>query len=239
MTRELSVVRGGVPSLEWYDRASAALERACSIDEVKNIHDQAVAVTAYANQARNRTLEANAVVIRLRAERCGGELIARMAAAGQINQGRPTENRASSAQLNSSANTTTLGAMGVDHHLAARMRRVAAIPRATFNDTLSDVVRPHVLAHGVHGTDRLVDVATRPDRDDRSQRRARRRERSIDDAVAQAGDFWDRLAEGEEMKVLAEIARFKSEARRTGLDYLVRQLRDIIRKLTKIEERLL
>ena len=50
-----------------YDAACRALAVARSVDEVKDLRDKAIAMAAYARQARNRDLEADAA--RMRATR--------------------------------------------------------------------------------------------------------------------------------------------------------------------------
>jgi hypothetical protein len=59
-----------------YDAACRALAEAKSVDEVKHIHDWAGKMQAYAKQARNRSVEADAAAIGERVERRLGQMIA-------------------------------------------------------------------------------------------------------------------------------------------------------------------
>src|SRR3990167_7309047 len=52
-----------------YDAACRAVSECRRIDEAKDIHDRAIAMAAYARQAKNKDLEADAVEIRMRATR--------------------------------------------------------------------------------------------------------------------------------------------------------------------------
>lgn len=52
-----------------YDAACKAIAAARNVDEVKKIRDVSIAMRAYARQAENKTLEADAVEIRMRATR--------------------------------------------------------------------------------------------------------------------------------------------------------------------------
>jgi hypothetical protein len=70
-----------------YDRACCALRAAISVDEVKDIRDQAVAMAAYARQAKNRDLEADAVELRMRATRRLDQLRLAQRASVGLNQG--------------------------------------------------------------------------------------------------------------------------------------------------------
>jgi hypothetical protein len=79
-------------SLAIYDAACRALAEAVRVDEVKGILDVAVAMRAYAKQAKNREAEADAIALRMRATRQLAKLIeAQKEAIGLSQGGRPTK----------------------------------------------------------------------------------------------------------------------------------------------------
>lgn len=118
-------------NLPRYDAACRAIAEAKSIDEARELLDRAEAVRAYARQAKNRDLEADAGEIRFRAERRLGELQAETPKNGG---GRPSKTGSAKEPV---SHAPTLAELGIDKKLSARSQKLAAVPEAEFEGLLA------------------------------------------------------------------------------------------------------
>ena len=71
------------PKLVRYDAMVTAIEQAASVDEVKEIRAQAIALEAYYKEAMNLENERKCAKIRIRAERRAGALLREMGKSGE------------------------------------------------------------------------------------------------------------------------------------------------------------
>lgn len=126
-----------------YEAARAALAEARSVDEVKNIHDKAEAIRAYARMAKDKELEIDATEIRARATRRIGEMMT----AQNLRPGNPTgvNQHSNGKEEWDSKKPIPLAEAGIDKNLAHAARELAAIPEDDFEYTLR-AWRQHVSA---------------------------------------------------------------------------------------------
>jgi N6-adenosine-specific RNA methylase IME4 len=115
-----------------YDTAHRALDEAVRVDEVKAIRDKAVAMQAYAKQARDTTLITKATTLRMRAERRAGELLIEMANQKERHSGRGDQ------KTGSQAATPKLADLGINKTQSSRWQKLAALDKAVFETKVAD-----------------------------------------------------------------------------------------------------
>jgi hypothetical protein len=119
---------GSPPLLVKYDAACRALAVATRVDEVKRIRDIAVAMKAYARQAGNHEMEANAVELRMRATRSMDLMRQKQAATIGLAKGT----RGSKVKGARVDQKPTLADAGINKYLAHEGRKLGAMPEHRF-----------------------------------------------------------------------------------------------------------
>jgi N6-adenosine-specific RNA methylase IME4 len=112
-----------------FDAARTALEKAASIDEVKDIHDRAEAARTYAHQARySLEMQNQCAAIKLRAERRGGEILEKII---PHEGGRPKQSS------DSTVSGPRLSDIGLSKYESAQWQRIASIPDEIFENHIN------------------------------------------------------------------------------------------------------
>jgi N6-adenosine-specific RNA methylase IME4 len=115
------IVTYGETGLKSYDELCRRLDKASRVDEVKEIKNRAEAMRVYAKQAGNKKLEADAAVVRLRAVRKVGQM---MAEQPKATGGQPYQKATGSTGFSENP-VATLGEAGIDKNLANAARKLA------------------------------------------------------------------------------------------------------------------
>lgn len=185
-----------------YDAARKALAAAVRVDEVKSIRDKAVALGAYAKEARDTELIDHATEIRLRAERRAGEILVVMAKSGE---------RAKRGEAKKKTKATfKLGDLGVTKHQSQRWQRIAAVPEREFE---RNVTKAKALAvASVEGAKEVIKQA-RAERQVEKKKRRATREREL-------GAKIKALPEGKRFGVIVADPEWEFEpwSKDTGMD---------------------
>lgn len=120
-----------------YDAACRAVAECKSVDEAKDIRDKSIAMKAYAKQAKNKELEADAVEIRMRAERRLGELIRLQKETVGLNRGASGSIVTGSGREPVKDTRPTLADAGIDKKLSMRAQQFAALPDEKFEESVA------------------------------------------------------------------------------------------------------
>jgi hypothetical protein len=114
-----------------YDAARAALEKAHTVDEVKDLRDKAEALRVYAKQAADIDMQNWAAEIRIRAERRAGELLKEMPKQhGARGAGKKVE----------SPRATPLSELGITKTQSSKWQRLADVPAPEFENKLRGIM---------------------------------------------------------------------------------------------------
>lgn len=118
-------------NLAKYDAMCRAIDQAYRVDEVKDLRDKALALEAYAKQAKNTEAERRACEIRLRAERKAGQLLQQMA------KSKERQTRGGDRKSKSHDGRLKLADLKVSESQSKRWQRLADVPEKAFERSLA------------------------------------------------------------------------------------------------------
>jgi hypothetical protein len=130
-------VEATMPELVRYDAMCRAIDACYRVDEIKKIRDQHLALQAVARVAQNFDAERKAAVIRIRAERKGGELLRRMRERGERDAGRGGDRRSPSARTRVIPN---LADMGISYDQSSRWQQLSEVPQEEFEADMAAIL---------------------------------------------------------------------------------------------------
>lgn len=115
-----------------YDAACRAIAAAKCVDEVKQIRDVSIAMKAYARQAKNHSMEADAIEIRMRATRRMDQMRQdQKTTVGLAKGGTPYKGK-STGVSKTPVEKPTLAETGIDKNLAKEGRKLGALSEREF-----------------------------------------------------------------------------------------------------------
>lgn len=125
-----------------YDAMCRAIIEAHKIDEVKDIRDKALAIQAYARQAKNHSAEAQAREIRIRAERRCGQFLQELKTAGGIAKGGKPYHAVNRTGYTAEPVDGTLASWKITKKQSHEWQQVADVPEEVFERELKTQDEP-------------------------------------------------------------------------------------------------
>ena len=130
-------------TLPKYEAAKVLLREAHRADEAKAIRDRAVALAAYARQAKDGEMVRWATEIKIRAELRVGQLLIEAKKTGQ--RQTPGGDRKSSSSLHEDDPVPTLADLGISHDQSSQWQGLARLDERIFERRLARAADPRVL----------------------------------------------------------------------------------------------
>lgn len=166
--------------LAHYDAMRRELALAHEIDEVKAIHDKAIAFEMYCRQAKDFQNEIRACEIRLRAERKCGERLREQ----ERSKGGPVSQKIDAPPKGSSRYKETKDAAGITDKQAERWQKLADVPEDQFEATFA---KPAETRREIPSTNGIIRANGKP------------KEKPVDDGALW---LWGRLLDFERQGLL-------------------------------------
>ncbi len=171
--------------LALFSVAKEALAEAVKVDEVKDVRDQAERIRLYGQQAKDRTIIADATEIIMRAERRLGELLRSAHQTGQLGIGRPSRSNVEAPEETcddddagddfvevEAPKRVTLAEAGISKKLSTRSQKFAAVEQTAFEAALQ-TARDKIISGGAIVVNPLKDLST-------AEKKSRRAAREIE-----------------------------------------------------------
>jgi hypothetical protein len=124
-----------------YDTMCRAIDAAYEVDEVKQIRAEAVALEAYAKQAKNTEAERRACEIRLRAERKAGQLL-KQAEKAKAAPGPGRGKKGPASRVGAFRTAPTLKQLGISEKQSSNWQKLGAVPQAEFDAAVDAAEKP-------------------------------------------------------------------------------------------------
>lgn len=143
-----------------YERAMYYLAEAVRVDEVMHLRDEAEQIRLLGRQAKDKTLQADAVELQMRSERKLGELLIAAREAGQLGTGRMPKAEGNGSMAELFPPRISLEQAGIDKKLSMKAQALAKGSEAVFEDVVR-MSRDKILAGKAVVINPIKDVTKR------------------------------------------------------------------------------